>query len=125
MSCVSTRGMIETPPLIIPTENLLTLSPQELIVFEGGSAVLSCSPFYPLEPPVLVTHDFAVVRTSTEPRLSFQDFVTLGRPFLSNRTYTIRDVTRMDNMRRFRCVIGDVQSGEATIMVYGKYVSLM
>jgi hypothetical protein len=94
-------------------------------VFEGDDAVFSCSPFFPLEPPLLIDEDFTILRTSTEPRLTFRDFVSHGNPFLSNRTYTIRAVTRMDHRRRFRCVIGDVLSGEATIVVFGECHGLL
>lgn len=41
-------------------------------------------------------------------------------PLLSNRTYTLRDVRREDDGTRLRCIVGDLESNEAVLSVYGE-----
>lgn len=106
------------------SSSVLTLSPPELIVLEGGDAIMTCSPFYPLEPLLLVHVQqdlLTVLTTSSEPRLTHEDFVVSNAPLLSNRTYTLKGVSRHDDNRRFHCVLGDWTSNEVTLRVYGKF----
>lgn len=106
----------------------LTLQPApDLIVFEGGSAVLACSPF--LVPAslglALGMKEQDLVVLSTGSRLTYQDFVVPNSPFLSNRTYTLRDVSRSDDRTRFVCVLGDRESNIVNLRVYGKHLSVI
>lgn len=100
----------------------LVLSPPHLTVEEGGTAVMACSPFIIPESLalILVQQDSYLLSMSTEPRLLQKDFVVVNFPFQSNRTYTLSRVQRKDDQTRFRCILGDLESNEVTLRVYGK-----
>lgn len=90
-----------------------------LIVYEGGVAVFGCSPFYPLNPPILVTAGFSILSPESEPRLEQEDFVVDDSPSTSNRTYYFKDVVWSDNDTSLICVVGDELSNEVKLNVYG------
>lgn len=112
-------------PCISPADsaNTPTLTPQSLVVFEGDSAIMTCTPYIPFDPPILVLQEegnLIVLTEQSEPRLSFLNFMTPGDPLASNTTYTLSQVTREDHLTHFSCVIGDLVSDEVILMVYGE-----
>ena len=105
--------------ILLFLDSNLILRPTKLVVFEGGDAIFACSPFFPIEPPILIQQNSVILTTRSEPRLRYKDFVTSSSSS-SNRTFTLREVVREDDRTKFRCVIGDSMSNEITLHVYGK-----
>ena len=91
-------------------------------MYEGDEAVFACSPFMEYQPVVLIRQDLTILTKETEPRLCYRNFVIADSPSLSNRTYTLKDVSREDDSRTFRCVIGDIISNRVTLRVYGEKI---
>lgn len=107
----------------------LVLSPApDLVVFEGGNAVVGCSPFLLPDSTSLALgmpvegNRFVLV---PESRLTQQDFVVPNSPFASNRTYTFHNVSRSEDREQLVCILGDLISNEVTLIVYGEYMELL
>ena len=100
------------------------LTPPEVVVFEGGTATFTCSPYAPPETLNLIRQDATIVQ---DPRLSYRDFEVPGSFFMSNRTYTLMNVEREDDGTRFRCTLSGsgIVSTETLIRVYGKKIHLL
>lgn len=101
----------------------LSLSPaQDLVALENTTAVLACSPFcLPYSHTLIlavVEQDF--VLKVEDPRLTSTDFEVNDTPSMSNRTYTLGNVSRSDDSKRFVCVVGDEVSNEVMLKVYGE-----
>lgn len=93
----------------------MTLSPPQLLVTKGSTAVFTCSPLYAVALPILELN--GVVFHS--PRVTFTDYKINN--INGQRQYTLSNVKREENGSTLRCYMGGFFSNTITLTVVGEF----